>query len=869
MKRYLCTTMFIIAALAAQATAAPAPFDDPAARDEAVQAATARSERAKRDAVTWARSVGMPLRYDVDAVTRELMALDSEGRPVYYSTFNVNAAISTAANILRDNVNYALHGLSVTVGVWDGGSVRAIHQEFGGRVQVMDGAASHWHSTHVGGTIAAAGVQSNALGMAPVSRIHSYDWNNDIAELTSRGASATGQGNRLYLSNHSYGIDGGWFWDTTGGAGWHWRFGLGTLQDPLFGQYETGARDIDVVAYGAPYLLMMIAAGNSRKDNPLSGDPIYYWNGSGFSSTTYNPAIHPGGDGVYKSGYDTITANAVAKNCLTVGAVNDAVLLFDGKFVRWPPSGTMSTFSGWGPTDDGRIKPDVVGNGVGLYSAHNATDSAYSTSDGTSMASPNVCGTAALLLEQFRRFGSEPRASTMKALLIHTADDLGTPGPDYRFGWGLVNGVYAADVIAADHGFGGVTHIREGVRSDADGWLDYTYVSAGAAPFKATLCWTDPPGTTTSGHDDRTAKLVHDLDLRVVGPDSTTYYPFRLDYNNPTAAATCSDNACDNVEQVLIDNPAAGTYTVRVRRWGGLIAAQPFSLIVTTEPYPLSAPTGVNASDGLHAFYVNVTWNGVNGATQYRVYRNNVYSANNATLIATVAGTNYSDTSAEVGVTYYYWVKARSTLSESGFSIFNTGFREPVAPIDVVASDGEYLDQVAISWKAMKGATSYKVYRSENFMPGSSTMIGVKAGTNFLDNAVIPGATYYYWVKTVMSGVESYYSAGDSGFALLTLDCPAWKLRQGRRIGVVRGKDTTPALESLFEDGWQIGLAERNGNRATPFAGPFTMTPNKRHTIWRHKTKKTAVINYSTRRHLLRMSVWTNIPPVWVIYSRP
>jgi len=848
---------------------APAPYSDEAARAAAVRSFTERSNNNKVNAVAWAQQHGLPVRYEINGVTRELMALDPEGRPLYYSTANVNAAVSTAANILRDSTSYLLPGNSVTVGVWDAGSVLSTHQEFGGRVRVMDGAASHWHSTHVGGTIAASGVDATARGMAPSSRIHSYDWNTDIAEMTARGASGPGQGGRIYLSNHSYGLDGGWFWDSAGGNGWHWRYGLGTLQDPTFGQYDDNARNVDTVVYGNPYYLPMFCGMNSRSDGPANGDTFYYWSGGGYSAATYNTATHPLGDGVYKGGYDSLAWHALAKNCLTVGAVNDAVVLFMGIPLRSPAAGTMSTFSNWGPTDDGRIKPDVVGNGVDLHSTHNAGNAAYATASGTSMATPNVCGTATQLLEYFRRFGDEPRASTMKALLIHTADDLGTAGPDYAFGWGLVNGMAAADLIASDHRGMGVTHIREALRTDADGWLDYTYTSAGAAPFKATLCWTDPPGTATSGDDDRTKKLVHDLDLRVVDPNATTHDPFSLDYTNPSAAAAREDNSRDNVEQVLIAAPVAGTYTVRVRRWGALTAAQYFSLIVTSEPYPLAAPTGVDASDGDYSFYVRVTWNAVPGATDYKLYRSTINSSSTATLVGSTGSTVYNDGGTAHGTVYYYWVKAVSTLSDSGFSGGNGGFLEPLAPTGVTASDGGYLNQIELTWNAAAGASSYNIYRSQGIAPGTSVLLGNSATASYIDSAVTPGTTYWYWVKTVQSGVSSYYSSGNSGYALLTLTCPTWKWRQAKKTCTIRGKATTPALEALLEQGWQVGIAAVTGNKATLHAGPYPLTPNKKHTIWKFKAKKDATVNYAVRKHVFKATVWTNLPPTWVIYAKP
>jgi hypothetical protein len=843
---------------------------DSSPRAAAVRAARERSIRNKVAAIAWAQRYGLPVRYDVNGVTRELMAIDDDGRPLYYVTGNAYAAISTAADVLRSAATYGLIGRSVTVGVWDAGAALSTHQEFGGRVRVMDGAASHEHSTHVAGTIAAVGIDPNARGMATNCRVHSYDWNNDYAEMTARGATGPGQGGRIYLSNHSYGWDCGWFWDSPGGVGWHWRFGLGTLQDPAFGQYNDEPVNVDTVVNTDPYYLPMFCGMNSRNDGPANGDTIYYWNGAGYSAATYNSGAHPLGDGVYKGGYDTLAAHAVAKNCLTVGAVNDAIItgLF-GIISRSPARGTMSVFSNWGPTDDGRIKPDVVGNGVDLWSTDNDNNSAYRFMSGTSMATPNVCGTATQLLELFRRVGNEPRASTMKALLIHTADDLGTAGPDYSFGWGLVNGIFAADLILSDYRGMGVTHIREALRTDADGWLEYTYTSAGAAPFKATLCWTDPPGTATSGDDDRTSKLVHDLDLRVVDPGATTHYPFNLDYTNPSAAADREDNSRDNVEQVLISAPAAGTYTVRVRRWGALTAAQYFSLIVTTEPYPLSAPTGVSASDGTYSFYVRITWNAVAGATNYKVYRSTINNVSTATLLTTTASTAFNDSLATQGHVYYYWVKAVSTLNDSSFSSGNSGFLEPVAPTGLVASDGAFINQVALQWNAVLGATSYKVYRSQNFAPGSSVLIGSSLGEDYVDSAVTPGTTYWYWVKTVQSGVDSYYSSGNSGYALLTLACPTWKWRQAKKTCTIRGKETTPALEALLEQGWQVGLAALSGNEATPHGGPYLLTPNKKHTIWKFRAKKDATVNYTVRKHVFKATIWTNLPPTWAIYARP
>ena len=115
------------------------------------------------------------------------------GKVYIYATNNVNAAISTGADLIRNTAPYNLNGTGTTVGIWDGGAVRSTHQEFGVRVTVGDNSFAANHSTHVGGTIGAAGVDANALGMAPSVTIKSYEWTNDVSEMTSLAMSYQGK----------------------------------------------------------------------------------------------------------------------------------------------------------------------------------------------------------------------------------------------------------------------------------------------------------------------------------------------------------------------------------------------------------------------------------------------------------------------------------------------------------------------------------------------------------------------------------------------------------------------------------------------------------------------------------------------------
>jgi len=367
---------------------------------------------------------------------------------------------------------------------------------------------------------------------------------------------------------------------------WYWFYDLSVLEDPNFGLYDYDAATLDSIAYNAPYYLICRAAGNDRNDGPGNGAKIYWYNSSDgeFYEATYNSDNHPKKDGLYKDGYDTIGPSGCAKNILTVGAVNEAVSGNDRNLAN----GTMSTFSGWGPTDDGRIKPDVVGNGVDVYSP--ISDSSYATWNGTSMASPNVCGSAALLVELYKNYNYENamRSSSLKGLLIHTADDLGNTGPDFSYGWGLINTKAAADIILDD----AITNIKSRVLEDffkSENQKEYFVNLTNVQTFKATLCWTDIAGDSSSFHDDRTAKLVNDLDLRIIDFDGNTYFPFVLDVENPAEIATTGDNSVDNVEQVIIENAEIGIYKIIVS-YKGNVNNQYYSLITHEMDFVLPNP---------------------------------------------------------------------------------------------------------------------------------------------------------------------------------------------------------------------------------------------------------------------------------------
>lgn len=607
-----------------------------------LEISTIRSNKARAEAV----ARGLPTRIRrLDGTWQEIIDFVN-GEPIYFTTHNANAGISTDATKVR--TIYGVDGSGVTIGMWDGGAGRATHQEFGGRMVVMDGAVSIDHATHVGGTLIAGGAVSSARGMAPAGSVDSYDWNNDTSEMAARGATAPGQADKLYLSNHSYGIITGWHFVNNGTRVWEW-YGNGTDSSAIeqdFGRYNSYARDQDSLAFNAPYYLIFRSAGNDRNNNPSTGQNVALSPGS-TTVVSYDPASHPAGDGQYRGGFETIGYAALAKNVITVGAVNDAV----SSGSRDPSKGTMTSFSSWGPTDDGRIKPDVVANGAGLYSSLNGSDTSYGSYSGTSMSTPNAAGSAAVLIDYYDDLfpGQAMRSATLKGLLIHTADDLGNSGPDYKFGWGLVDSLAAASLLTDHQAYPGKQRLTEDQLTSSSTSRNYSFVWDGSSPIRATLCWTDPAGAATTSSDLRAPRLINNLELKIIGPGGTEHLPFVMPFvgdwsqASMNASAVTGVNNTDNVEQVLIAAPPeTGVYQMVVGFSGSLANnSQNFSLLLSGSsdeepPPPPLAITSVSPSNGLPGpVTLDLTGTGFQADTAVKLTRSGSPDvlANSVTLI--------------------------------------------------------------------------------------------------------------------------------------------------------------------------------------------------------------------------------------------
>jgi PKD repeat protein len=501
-----------------------------------------------------------------------LDGMTDNGELLYIQNDNIEAAITTSADKIRAGGRMGLYltGQGMKAGVWEVGAPNPDHQEYVGRVQQIDGATLSTnalegnHANHVIGTIIAAGINPSAKGMAYKATADAYNATNDNAEMTNAAT------NGLLISNHSYGFLRGW-----DDGVWRGNQNISKDEDYLFGFYDSEARTWDQIAFNAPFYLICKSAGNERGDT-----------GSQTGITAF--------DGNGGTGYDCISHEGIAKNVLTVGAVNP-VTNYTG-----PNSVGMSSFSSWGPTDDGRIKPDLVANGVAVFSSFGynnvspatITNNQYGSLQGTSMSTPNAAGSLLLLQELHKDLnnGNFMRSATLKGLAIHTCLETGdSPGPDYRFGWGLLNVENAANVLLKKDN---QSYVIDELTLNNGQTFERSFSSDGTSPIIATLCWTDPAGTPTANSlDPETLMLMNDLDMRIIAPDGTTnYFPWRLDpklpsADSPNAAATQGDNFRDNVEKIELFNPPTGTYTLRItHKKANLVNNQQnFSLILTTK----------------------------------------------------------------------------------------------------------------------------------------------------------------------------------------------------------------------------------------------------------------------------------------------
>jgi hypothetical protein len=463
------------------------------------------------------------------------------------------------------------------------------------------------------------------------------------------------------------------------------------------GYYDLESRLLDLLANDEPNLQNVFAAGND----------------GGLTCSPYPSSFH-----TVLSGFQS------AKNVLTIGSTNRA--------------GAVTSFSSRGPVKDGRTKPELMADGFFTISTVNTPDDGYGPQQGTSMSAPAVTGGLALLYEKYRlqNSGANPKSGLMKALICNGGTDLGNTGPDYTYGFGWMNLLRSVDMLSNNRYY--ISTINNGGNNPHS-----ISVPANTAQLKVTLYWNDPAAAVFASQ-----ALVNDLDLEITSP--SIVLPYKLDTipANVNNAATQAADHINNIEQIVIDNPANTTYTVNIK--GTSVASGPQEYFVVYDIIPIETkivyPIG------------NETW--VPGETetiQWESYGDPAntflveYSTNNGgswtTINASVAA-NLRRLDWTVPAIQTTQALIRVTRNGTGYTSTSSAFTilgMPTLSISSTQCEGYF----AFDWTAVTGATDYEIFQLQGT---EMVSIGTTASTSFIVSGLSSSAEYWVTVCARLSG---------------------------------------------------------------------------------------------------------------------
>jgi len=429
--------------------------------------------------------------------------------------------------------------------------------------------------------------------------------------------------------------------------------------------YTSITQTVDTQTKDISSLLHVFSAGNSNNNN------CGYGAGNQWGNIT----------GGHKQGKNVIaTAN----------------VFFDGSLVN---------SSSRGPAHDGRIKPDIAANGQNQNST--TENNQYQSFGGTSGAAPGIAGISAQLYELYgdANGGALPQSALIKATLLNTANEAGNIGPDYKFGWGIVNGLRAGMLL--EDGRYLSDNITQGVTNNHT-----ISVPTGTTQVRFMAYWSDVPASAGAS-----PALVNDLDLVVTDPSSGTHLPWILD---PTPNATTlnlpATNGIDrlnNMEQVVLNNPVAGNYDIEVSGFNIPVGPQEYFIVyeIISESLTLTYP---NAGESFAPGETeSIHWDATNTTADFDLE----YSTDNGAswnAIVTVA----SD------VTNYGWAVPNSVTGDALVRITSGGFSDMSDEPFSIASLPTNVEitqlcpmEATFAWTAVTDAESYDLY-----MLGSTNM---------------------------------------------------------------------------------------------------------------------------------------------------
>ena len=472
------------------------------------------------------------------------------------------------------------------------------------------------------------------------------------------------------------------------------------------GYYDLQSRALDLMAIDLPHLQNVFAAGN---------DGIL---------TCLN---YPAAFRTLLSGYQS------AKNVLTVGATDR--------------TGAVTTFSSRGPVNDGRTKPEVMADGFFTLSTVPTPDDQYGPQQGTSMAAPAIAGGLALLYEKYRlqNGGVNPKSGLMKALICNGGFDLGNTGPDYTYGFGWMNLLRSVDMLSNNRYY--ISTINNGGNNPHS-----ISVPTNTAQLKVTLYWNDPAASVSAAK-----ALVNDLDLEISSPSPVLPYTLDTVPANVNNVAIPAADHINNIEQIVVTNPANTIYTVNVK--GTAVASGPQEYFVVYDIIPIQTKI-------VHPIGNEKLVPGETETIQWESYGDPVntflveYSTNN--------GSSWTTINASVAATSRRldWTVPNVQTSQALIRVTRngTGYVSTSAPFTILGMPTVSLSATqcegyfAFEWTAVTGATDYEVFQ----LQGSEMVsIGTTTATNYIVGGLSSDTEYFVTVSARLSGQR-----GRKAFAL-------------------------------------------------------------------------------------------------------
>jgi len=567
-----------------------------------------------------------------------------------------------------------LKGDGMNIGIWDERASQHLDFSPAGRLINVDPGAAGSHGTHVSGTVGSKGI-INPLARGMAPNATIYSYYGFSGDVQVAMSTAI-PNNTLISSNHSY------------------HDGLG-VQCNLTGasaSYSLRSRNTDINLNNNNYHLHCHSSGNAQ------------------SSCT--------------SGWMTITGTGKsAKNNLVVGNITT--------------DEALSSSSSCGPVHDGRVKPEIVAMGTSVFSTYTPLNT-YGTISGTSMSTPGVTGTVAVLAQRYKQLNGNvlPPSMLIKNIACNTAHDLGNPGPDYRFGFGRINALKAVRILEDNR------YVLNTIATGATNDITIS-VPAGTARLRVMLTWNDPAAAANAS-----TALVNNLDLRVI-EGANTYLPWILNPNTPAAAATQADDNISNIEQVTVNNPAAGTYTLRVN--GEAVTTgpnqgyaltweveQPFIEVIYPNGGESFSPSGTQV----------ITWDnaGVTGSqtVQYSLDNGGTWTTISASVAAGTTRLNWTVPAGANTSTALIRVFSGAITDNSDATFKILGTTTGFSGSGVSCNPGE----VIFNWTAVANATHYDIFRLD---PATGDFVALGSnitGTTYTATGLTPNASLWFTIRS-------------------------------------------------------------------------------------------------------------------------